>query len=89
MDAFLTASTFSCNVFNVPLAVYSASAAESTAPGNLLSCSEDVKRIVLEPVAHLGFASLLGLGIKNVPFTIPKRSEMRRRSLTTARAPDV
>ena len=89
ISAFLTAKTFSWTVCKVPDAEYVVSADESTAPNALLFSSEVVNLKVLVPVAQRGLASFLGEGIKKHPWILPTLSVNKRRSLTTALAPDV
>ena len=89
ISALRIAKTFSWTVCNVPVAAYVASADESTAPIALLFESDVVNLNARVPVAQRGLASFLGEGTKNVPCRLPTLSVRRRRSWTTALAPEV
>ena len=79
---------FSRTLFNVPLASYSASADDDTAPPILESLSDVEYLRVLVPVAQRGLVSTDAGGIKNDAPILPKRSDINLRSLTTALAPE-
>ena len=79
---------FSRTLFNVPLASYSASADDSTAPPILELVSEVENLITLVPVAQRGLVFTAAVGIKNDAPILPKRSDINLRSLTTALAPE-
>ena len=63
ISAFLIARMFSLTVCNVPVALYSASADESTVPGVLSFAALVVNLTVLVPVAQRGLESILGDGM--------------------------
>ena len=63
ISAFLIARMFSLTVCNVPVALYSTSADESTVPGVLSFEALVVNLIVLVPVDQRGLESILGDGI--------------------------
>ena len=64
ISAFLTARMFSRTLFNVPLASYSTSADDSTAPPILELVSEVENLITLVPVAQRGLVFTAAVGIR-------------------------
>ena len=79
----LYTSKFSCrndcisNVFNNPLATYSAFPAVSTAAASCELVEDEVNLNVLSPVLHLGLLFTFGSGIEKVPDTLPFASVIK------------